>query len=118
MKDNETVANKASKAAEEAVSAVGAASGNFRDWANDMEDRIGDTTRRAKAGLRDTGETVREHGRHAVNAAEEGLVQGRELYREGNEAVTRRIGENSILALLAATVAGYAIGVLQSRMHR
>ena len=64
-------------------------------------------------------DAVERTARTALVGGDRALGQGVDLYRQGNRAVTARLGDNVVPTLLLAAAAGYAIAwFLHSRPRR
>ncbi len=113
--DNDRVAGAAKAAAGKAESAFGhltenadmEASGRARETAGAAQNTFG----QAKDAARDIGTTAGEYAQSAIDA-------GGDYYRDGARAVSSKVQEQPLTALLAAGAIGFVLGVLLTRQPR
>lgn len=82
-------------------------SGRAREAAGTAQNAFG----QAKDAVRDFGEAANNYAQDALNA-------GNDYYRDGTRAVTAKIKEQPLTALLAAGAIGFTLGVLLTHQPR
>ena len=107
--------------------------GSAKDFAGKVEGAVGDATGNAQTQA--TGrareaagtvqnlygqakDTAREAGEAAVNYARDAYQHGGETLRDGSQAVSKRVQDNPLGALLIAGGIGFALALLMTRSPR
>jgi uncharacterized protein YjbJ (UPF0337 family) len=90
------------------------ASGRAREAAGTVQNLYG----QAKDAAREAKDVAREAGDAAVGYAREAYENSGETFREGSQAVAKKVQENPLGALFVAAGIGFALALLMTRPPR
>lgn len=101
---------------------AGKAEGAFGKVTDDPETELSGRAREAAGTAQNAfgqaKDTVRDLGQAASSYAQDALNSGTDYYRDGTRAVTEKIKEQPLTALLAAGAIGFTLGVLLTHQPR
>jgi uncharacterized protein YjbJ (UPF0337 family) len=120
--DKDRIAGAAKDAAGKVEGAVGdiagdtktQASGRAREAAGTVQNLYG----QAKGAAREVKESAREATDAAVGYAKDAYENSGDTFREGSQAVAKKVQENPLGALLVAVGVGFALALLMTRPPR
>ncbi|GEP00764.1 CsbD family protein [Methylobacterium haplocladii] len=107
----ESVEGRYREAEGKAQQAYGQAKDKARDVAEDVGDYVGDAYERGSDYARDAYDRGSDYARDAYD-------RGGEYVRDGHRAVTSRVEENPMVALLIAGAVGYGLALLLHSSNR
>ncbi|MGB3042123.1 MAG: CsbD family protein [Xanthobacteraceae bacterium] len=113
--DKDRIAGAAKDVAGKAEGAFGKVTG---DAETEISGRAREAAGTAQNAFGQAKDAVRDLGEAASNYAQDALDAGGDYYRDGSRAVTAKIREQPMTALLAAGAIGFTLGVLLTRQPR
>jgi uncharacterized protein YjbJ (UPF0337 family) len=116
--DKDRIVGAAKDAAGKVEGAVGDIAGDPKTQASGRAREVQNLYGQAKDAAREVKDTARDATDAAVNYAKDAYENSGDTFREGSQAVAKKVQENPLGALLVAAGIGFALALLMTRPPR